>query len=200
VLFYLLFLGELIAFQNLAGHEASLEPYVVADLVTLGAILVFGWSIRHQMVGLFRLPAMDKVSWSLLLLGTPLAWLVNQGILWMSSGLPTTIDIDIFADLEAAGASALAIFVLTCVTPPLLEEVAFRGIILEAIREPFGTWPAVVVVSVLFSILHLAILSFLPFAGLAIVFGALRIRTGSLWPPVVGHALFNIASWQMWSQ
>jgi membrane protease YdiL (CAAX protease family) len=86
------------------------------------------------------------------------------------------------------------VFLLVCVTPPLLEEAAFRGVILEKIRESFGVRPAAIVVSVLFSVLHLAMLSFVPLAALALVLVALRIRTDSLWPSIVGHALFNLAS------
>jgi membrane protease YdiL (CAAX protease family) len=37
-------------------------------------------------------------------------------------------------------------------------------------------------------------LSFVPLAALALVLVALRIRTDSLWPSIVGHALFNLAS------
>ena len=65
---------------------------------------------------------------------------------------------------------------------------------LENIREVFGTRPAAIVVSVLFAVLHLALLSFVPLAALALVLAALRVRTGSLWPSIAGHALFNSAT------
>jgi membrane protease YdiL (CAAX protease family) len=66
------------------------------------------------------------------------------------------------------------VLLLVCVTPPLLEEIAFRRVILEQLRHPFGSRPAAVVVSILFSAIHLAMVSFLPFAALALVLADLR--------------------------
>jgi membrane protease YdiL (CAAX protease family) len=137
---------------------------------------------------------MDAVAWALLLLGPAALWLLNQGLLSTVRDLPGVWVFDPVQDLRAAGASMGTVFVLVCVTPPFLEEAAFRGVILEQLRESFGIRPAAIVVALLFAVLHMAMLSFIPLAGMGLVLAALRIRTRSLWPAIAGHALFNLAT------
>jgi uncharacterized protein len=192
--FYVALLLELFVFAILTVADATVTPFVVLDVMTLVTIIAFGWTVRRQVLGLLDVPRMDTTAWLLLIFGTAAAWLLNEGVLSLARGLPTVLEFNLFADLRQAGASPAAVLALTCVTPPILEELAFRGVLIERLRDAFGVEAAIVVVSVLFSILHLAVLSFVPFAGLAIVLGMLRIRTGSLWPAVAGHALFNLAS------
>jgi membrane protease YdiL (CAAX protease family) len=191
---YLALLAEVIVFGSLNPDDLTVLSYVAADVATLVIIVAFAWPTRREIIGLFRLPRMDAVAWTLVVLGPVGLWLFNEGLVFTISDLPGVLVSNPVLDLRRVGASERVVFLLVCVTPPLLEETAFRGVILENIREPFGTRPAAIVVSVLFSILHLAALSFVPFAALALVLAALRFRTGSLWPSIAGHGLFNLAT------
>lgn len=165
--------------------------YFVVDLVMATVVGLFAWPLRAVLFNLLRRPQMDALAWALLLLGPPLLWGLNQGLIALVSDVPDVWIGDPVQDLRSVGASAMTIFFLVCVTPPVVEELAFRGLLLESIREPFGTLPAAIVTSALFSILHVALLSFIPLAALALVLAALRMRTGSLWPAIVGHGIFN---------
>ncbi|MCF2571710.1 CPBP family intramembrane glutamic endopeptidase [Brevibacterium sp. UCMA 11754] len=86
------------------------------------------------------------------------------------------------------------------------EEVGWRGWLLTSLR-PLGTWPALIIVGVIWGLWHapLILLGY-NFArpditGLAfmvggcimlgILFGWLRLRTGSIWPAVAAHAALN---------
>jgi membrane protease YdiL (CAAX protease family) len=191
---YLVLLALVLGFGALDTGDWALELYVAADVVMLGAIVAFGWPLRRDILGLFRVPRMDALAWALLVLGPASLWLLNQGLVSMTRDLPGVLVSDPILELRLAGASTWTVVLLVCVSPSLVEEVAFRGVILETIRESFGERPAMVVVSILFSVLHLAMLSFVPLAGLALVLAVLRIRTGSLWPAIAGHALFNLAA------
>jgi membrane protease YdiL (CAAX protease family) len=191
---YLALLATVLGVALADSGERTLELYVGADVVMLVVVSAFAWPVRRELSVLFRPPRMDVHAWALFLLGPAVLWLLNQGLIATTRDLPGVLISDPAIDLRLAGASTITVILLCCVTPALLEEVAFRGIILEQIRESFGTPPAAIVVSILFSILHLALLSFIPFAALALVFAMLRLRTGSLWPPIVGHFLFNLAS------
>jgi membrane protease YdiL (CAAX protease family) len=97
--------------------------------------------------------------------------------------------------------TALAV-VLVCLVA-LGEETAFRGVLLTLLRERHGVAAAVVISSALFGLTHLVNLALgapLPgvllqvlFAGLGSAgFAALRLRTGSLWPPIVLHAVYDL--------
>jgi membrane protease YdiL (CAAX protease family) len=187
-------LAEVVAFRTFDPGERTVELYVAADVATLVVIVAFAWQIRREIIALFRAPRMDATAWALLIFGPTSLWLVNRALVSITHDLPGVFVSDPILQLRSAGASPATIFLLVCVTPPLLEEAAFRGVILAKIRESFGTQSAAIVVSILFSVLHLAMLSFVPFAALALVLAALRIRTGSLWPSIIGHALFNLAT------
>jgi membrane protease YdiL (CAAX protease family) len=191
---YLAFLGLVIVTNVLGAEGGTVELYVLGDVLLAVTVVVFAWPVRRSIVGLLRVPRMDRVAWGLLLFGPLSLWLLNTGVVSAISGLPATPVSDPILELYLAGAPTWTVLLLVCVTPPLLEEIAFRGVILEQLRDPFGSRPAVVVVSILFSVIHLAMVSFLPFAALALVLAALRLRTGSLWPAILGHAMFNGAT------
>lgn len=84
----------------------------------------------------------------------------------------------------------------------VVEETAFRGILLTRLL-PRGLWTAVLLSSALFGLLHVAnlflgspwqtVLLQVTFAAMAGTgYAAMRLRTGSLWPPIVLHALFDL--------
>ncbi|MCB9833203.1 MAG: CPBP family intramembrane metalloprotease [Planctomycetes bacterium] len=81
---------------------------------------------------------------------------------------------------------------------PLIEEWLCRGVLWRASREVANRGVTLVLTSVLFALLHfLNGGSFLELphrfvAGL--LFGALRLRSGSLWPGVLAHLLLNLAA------
>ncbi len=79
------------------------------------------------------------------------------------------------------------------IVPPLVEELAVRGCIMQPLRR-YGDLFAIVATSVLFAVLHgnLVQAPFALFAGLA--FGYICCITGSLWPTVIIHCINNAYS------
>ncbi len=80
---------------------------------------------------------------------------------------------------------------VTAVLVPFMEEFAFRGVILSALRK-YGIGFSIVVSGVLFGLAHLDASSvvFATIAGL--VFGFLYAKTNNLWLTVLIHALNNL--------
>jgi|GEM_PF-1604956 len=80
---------------------------------------------------------------------------------------------------------------VTAVLVPFMEEFAFRGVILSALRR-YGIGFSIVVSGVLFGLAHLDASSvvFATIAGL--VFGFLYAKTNNLWLTVIVHALNNL--------
>ena len=75
--------------------------------------------------------------------------------------------------------------------PGLGEELVMRGVLLPAFVAPLGRVGAVVTSAVLFAAIHLDPYRFLFTLAIGLVLGALRLRTGSLWPPIVAHVTLN---------
>lgn len=75
---------------------------------------------------------------------------------------------------------------------PVLEEIVFRGFLYQAWERRFGWFVAMLLVSVIFGLYHRQFWS--AFAS-SIVFVCLYRRTGTLWAPIIVHAIANISLW-----
>ena len=96
----------------------------------------------------------------------------------------------------------LAGVVSTVLVAPFVEELVFRGLLLDGLRRTrLGNVGAVLVTSALWAPLHIQygpiVLAFV-FAG-GIVLGWLRLASGSLWLTIGLHAVVNgVAQLEMW--
>ncbi|HVC16364.1 MAG TPA: CPBP family intramembrane glutamic endopeptidase [Rhodanobacter sp.] len=86
---------------------------------------------------------------------------------------------------------------------PLVEELLFRGVLLSALLQRWRVGWAVASSSLLFALAHLPGLQYQWFALpdlalLALALAWLRLRSGSIWPGVVAHAVNNLLAVVAW--
>jgi len=80
----------------------------------------------------------------------------------------------------------IAIFV------PIMEELMFRGFVLDLATEAYGKWASIFISAILFALIHpLYILTVLNAFWAGLIYGYLRIRTNSLWPSIILHSFWN---------
>lgn len=76
--------------------------------------------------------------------------------------------------------------------PGIFEEVCFRGglqnILVKWFKNP---WTAIIITSILFSVIHISYYGFLVRFALGIVLGLLFYYSGSLWLAIIFHFLYN---------
>ena len=78
------------------------------------------------------------------------------------------------------------------VLAPLSEELFFRGMLLQALcYHGWRAWPAVLLSSVAFGLVHGQPQDVLPLVTMGLVLGYVRLRCGALWPCILMHMLFN---------
>jgi membrane protease YdiL (CAAX protease family) len=77
---------------------------------------------------------------------------------------------------------------------PVLEEAYFRGCLLNALKDRWGSRVALVGSALAFGILHLNVMLLPVYFLLGILTGLLYERTGNLLAPVAFHSLNNLAS------
>lgn len=81
---------------------------------------------------------------------------------------------------------------------PLGEEIFFRGFVFAGLLRPLGLRAAMVLSGLLFGAFHVTGLDTLglvvPFGVVGMLFAWVYYRTGSLWPTIATHLLFNLVS------
>jgi membrane protease YdiL (CAAX protease family) len=83
------------------------------------------------------------------------------------------------------------LFAAVILGAPIAEEIVFRGYVLPALAGRIGVARAVVGQALLFSLIHLDPIGFVPRFLLGLVFGWMVILGGSLWASIFAHALNN---------
>ena len=136
---------------------------------------------------------------------TALSALLGAG-LWVGSiGLmetqslafpPPAETLELFRRLHAALApsgplDALVSIGVIALLPALCEELVMRGVLLPSLAAAVPAAPAVVLTAGAFALIHFDPVRLLFTFVLGLVLGFLRLRTGSLWPPVVVHLTLN---------
>lgn len=88
-----------------------------------------------------------------------------------------------------------AIFFTIAIIAPVLEELIFRGIILDGFLQRYDPWKAIIWSSVIFGIAHFNPWQFVSAAALGIVIGWLYWKTRSLWPGIFIHVFNNAGAY-----
>jgi len=83
--------------------------------------------------------------------------------------------------------------VVICTWVPFVEELTFRGIG-YTLLEPFGRWPAIVIVGIVFGLAHGLVLDFPILAVFGMTLAWIRSRVDSVVPGMVVHGLFNLVA------
>lgn len=181
------------------GEGAALSiGFLLTQIVVIPMILLFvyldGSIARTRDMLRFGSPKRA----AMMILGIPTIALIVDNILVfiyavifvLFFGEPGT-NTDIGTTWESSNLAILLTFISICIMTPISEELFFRGYLLDSINRMHGQWPAILISAVIFGLVHLD-----PFTiGMAtiggIIYGWIRIRTGSLLPGIAAHAMWN---------
>lgn len=158
-------------------------PFIAAAALV---VAVAAWQ-RWRDIGLRDLPAAR----SLLLAWLPMVYIVGGFALSIRLGLPP--------------ATVVGWVLFNTLLVGLSEELMFRGVLFQALRHTVSIWPAVALTTLAFGAIHslnvfvtgdlrAAVIQSTAAALSGLFFIALRLRTGSLWPCIVVHGLWDCAA------
>jgi len=91
-------------------------------------------------------------------------------------------------------ANIALMIVFAVVIAPISEELLFRGYLYGVMKRYGGALASMLVSAMLFSAIHVHPGSFLALFGLAICLTLVYEHTGTLWAPIIMHAVFNAIS------
>lgn len=204
-------IGVVIAMLGFQGLTRGVEgvPYVAAALFTTAGLVLVAWvhDLSMAQLGLAWSTWIPGLIWSaaiVLAVGT---------VIGIAGGIPRTRHL--FADDRITEVSGLTTARRALVDIPfgtvLIEEFAFRGVLLALTIDLFGTVGGVALTSFLFGLWHISpslemheshtatsgsaiptVLSTVLFTGLGgVMFAVLRLYTSSLFPPSALHWAMN---------
>jgi sodium transport system permease protein len=185
--FGLLFIGGVLSSYGPAGIAAS-------EVAFIGLPVLYASSRRGGLagVGLAR-PRLRDVVGGTLVGSSGWAVLATLVLPLQEHLFPTPDAVEqAVRDLVAPSVAAL---VAISVVPAVCEELLLRGGLAFALDRRFGRWVAVGGSAVAFSLLHMSPYRFVPTFLLGLSFGAIALRSRSLVPTMVAHALNNGAIW-----
>ena len=185
-IFVLFFYGSLVLERFGVVTSLLLTQYGFFLLPAVGAVLLFGFSPRETLA--LRLPS-PRGALAAVVLGLS-AWAVAIGLLLRLVPVPESLAKSLGDILLLGGKPFIAVFVVFALTPAICEELLFRGLLLSGLRK-LGPTAAVVVTSLLFGLAHASVYRLLPTAFLGAVIGLTRLRTRSIFPGMIIHALNN---------
>nr|AIF00549.1 putative metal-dependent membrane protease [uncultured marine group II/III euryarchaeote KM3_135_H05] len=112
----------------------------------------------------------------------------------MFFGTPSIPEIVYYVDDSEYDLILVLSFVSMVIAAPVVEEILFRGYILDAIRKIHGDTVAILGSAGLFGLIHLEpyVVGMASIGG--VIYGWVRIKTGSLWPSIVSHMVWNFTA------
>jgi membrane protease YdiL (CAAX protease family) len=162
-------------------------------LLSMIVVLIFAVHHRDEILALLRPSTFDQNARKKLAIAAAVQFALLGAVFYLleQTGIPFERVTD---EMQRHDYSLWQLLVLYSLAPAVFEEVAFRGIIFDRLRRALGEWEGWLVQAALFSVLHLSPVIFLTHFAMGLIFGWLRMRTGSLIPGMILHAAWNAAN------
>ena len=164
---------------------------MISGLLTLAIVLLF-YLIRRKKFSealmLRRVPAPTLLTGAALAPGLYVVISVALAMLpesWLESYMEASEGID---SGTWAGVVAVAL------VAPVVEELIFRGLVMNRLSRVMPGWLAVVLSAAVFGVCHGHPVWFAYAFVLGSIFGFIDLRAGSIWPSILGHVAFNAIS------
>jgi membrane protease YdiL (CAAX protease family) len=195
--------GVIALVAELAGFESAeaTPPGVtiggtyVQDLALIGSALLLARLLDPPAApGQFglRLTALrPAVGWTLL---SWFAFFAFASVWSVALGITEQDDLPEELGVDGSTAALVAVSILVCVLAPIAEELFFRGFCFTALRRALGMLPGAALTGIIFGAIHLGgtdIEFIVPLMVFGFVLCLLYVKTGSLLPCIVLHALNN---------
>ncbi|MEM9283886.1 MAG: type II CAAX endopeptidase family protein [Verrucomicrobiota bacterium] len=191
----LAFIGSIPLFA-MGFYDAGLIYGGLAVQVLPVCFLVFsmtpGWDATKRLFGLSRPDWRFRELFWFGLIGTGIVLMIGWALSQFGT-LSDSINDVISADYLDRPLPVIWIFIVAVIIAPFFEEVVIRGFLFSFLMTRFRPVPAAIISSAMFAFLHgYSLLGFVSTMSLGLVFSWLYWRSGSLWPGVFCHALFNL--------
>lgn len=160
--------------------SALLAIAIAAQAVTLVTALGYlklRGRLSWRLLGPVR-PGWSHVGWGLLagIVGF-LAITLTLALLTLLLGEVEGPEQALLTEALAGGLTTVLVVIAAVVLAPVLEEIVFRGVLFQGLRQRVGLWPAAVISSLAFGVIHVEVVGIqaLPFVFVAVVLLCLAV-------------------------
>lgn len=178
------------------GPDTDIRVMLSFNLIGLflGGSLLMIWRYGLDPRKALALRPVRPIIWLAVLIGVPSASLTGIGVFKVASYIFPVPDrvLEAFGELllpETIPLWQLVLFL--AILPGICEEIAFRGVLLYGLRRRLRPIPLALAVGAIFGFFHVDLFRLLPTAYLGVVFAAVTLMTGSIFPAMLWHALNN---------
>jgi membrane protease YdiL (CAAX protease family) len=199
----LFFIGAALGTQLLLGLDEPADITLLASIglaVLEGVVLVFSvyfFGIRRRGFSMHALglnapdPRWTVISAVIGMIAIPLSAIVAI-LVQLALGRPIeNTQLPFLAPEGFSWIGGLMMFLLAGLVVPFAEELYFRGVLYNWMRDRWGIWPAILISSLVFGIVHgeiaIAVSAFI----LGILIAWAYERSSSLWTAIFIHAINN---------
>jgi uncharacterized protein len=190
-LFFFILLGYITVLHFTSFGDTYISV-LIADSIFAFIILLFFWFNYRSLRKMFYPSKPDRKIILTILIAAPVlalsvhffARFLNQNVFNQSE----SIYYNQFSD------SPLPLFfsiISIGVFPAIFEELAFRGILFNETIKITGIKPTVLITAILFTILHLSLISIIWIFPIGLLFGYFRARYKTMFYGIFGHFMYN---------
>ena len=162
---------------------------LVASAIDAVVVLAFAWRVCGSL--LVALEPRNLVARHWLFAAAALAVVVvgTESRFWFATMLFD--ELSYFEPYREQGWPLWSAFALISLAPAVFEELAFRGYLLARFGQLMLRRDAILLQAALFAIAHFSVVVLPSHFVIGLALGWLRVRTGSLLPPMAVHAAWN---------
>ncbi len=113
----------------------------------------------------------------------------------VNAGFSLFIKQDVYEAMEPAAfgsGAAWQVLLVVVILPAIMEELFFRGVLFSAL-ERSGTWPALLLSSLAFAMVHGNLSNFVGPLVAGLIYGYMTYVLDSVWPAVFAHIVHNLS-------
>ena len=189
------FAGEGTVDDDIAYEWVSSVGVVIQFAIMLGILMLISRGVSKREVFALRRPASWKRAVGLTVLALAAIYAAAAaytGLLSLLGDYDPSEEQGLVPDGwdSSRAAPFIAFFLAVTLLAPAVEELTYRGMGIWVLR-PYGTVLAIVATGLLFGLAHGLLIGLPILAFFGLVVGWLRIKTGSIYPPIALHAVFN---------
>lgn len=176
--------------------EAYPENFAIDLIIEIGFALVVLAFVALDFKNILKLYNFKRVHWKILtfaivfpIFSSLIVYLFIEGFNYLVDDEASTNYFESYLYLEKPLFWSI---LFIAVTPPILEELAFRGFLFNKLRQVTTERLTILATAFLFALIHFSFISFLWISPFGLLLGYLRIKYNTLWLDVIIHFLHNL--------